>query len=219
MREIPLTQGRVALVDDADYEWLMQWKWQAHKCKNLFYATRSVQVQNIAKEIRMHRVILQAPDGVLVDHEDSNGLNNQRYNLRCCTNSQNCCNRKRALSACGYKGVTRASHCDNRWAAKIKIHRKNYHIGQFATDEHTMTHEDAIELYHEATKLTAEIAEERDLLRECNAADTAWREGYMLTTPAGIIDALTTRVEQARAALAAFDAAHTTEGDPSTKGA
>jgi hypothetical protein len=104
-------------------------------------------------------------------------------------------------------------------------------------------HVGEVELYREAKRLHTELAAandrayeackareqarterntlavERDLLRECNAADTAWREGYMLTTPAGIIDALTTRVEQARAALAAFDAAHTTEGDPSTKGA
>src|ERR1043165_2122866 len=83
-REIPLTQGYVALVDDCDYEWLSQWKWCAHVAKGgrTAYAFR-------AKGIAMHRVIMNAPEGMDVDHRDHNGLNNTRANLRICTHAEN----------------------------------------------------------------------------------------------------------------------------------
>lgn len=107
MKRIPLTQGKVALVSDEDYEYLMQWKWYARRAGKTFYAGRHVRLKLKQKVFHMHRVIaerlgiLEAPD-----HKDRNGLNNQRSNLRAATISQNKANRGRNKNnTSGYKGV------------------------------------------------------------------------------------------------------------------
>jgi hypothetical protein len=84
MREIFLTQDKIALVDDEDFEYLNQWKWCANKGSNTFYAMRS-------GGIMMHRVLLNLSfgDKRVVDHIDRNGLNNQRKNIRVVTCSEN----------------------------------------------------------------------------------------------------------------------------------
>lgn len=87
MKEIQLTQGKVALVDNEDYEWLNQWKWYAKKSNNNFYACR----KDPMKEIIMHKLIIK---GKMIDHRDGNSLNNQKHNLRLCTYSENGANRK-----------------------------------------------------------------------------------------------------------------------------
>ncbi len=84
MKEIPLTQGKVALVDDEDYEYLTQWKW----CYNR-YAVRCIGPKNHRQRIAMHQVILNPPEGLETDHIDRNKLNNQRSNLRAVTRSEN----------------------------------------------------------------------------------------------------------------------------------
>src|SRR5690348_11276017 len=99
MKKIKLTQGKYALVDDADFEYLNQWKWQAKKCSDtLFYAHRTqrygLRSENKKHHFKMHKLILKSPKGFEIDHEDGNGLNNQRKNLRICTHSQNGMNKK-----------------------------------------------------------------------------------------------------------------------------
>src|SRR5690348_17197510 len=84
MKEIPLTQGKVALVDDEDFDFLNQWKWHAVKWKNGFYARRNLKIDGVMKNIMMHRVIMEMekyPD-LLIDHENGDTLDNQRKNLR-----------------------------------------------------------------------------------------------------------------------------------------
>lgn len=89
-RWIPLTQGKFALVDEADYEWLNQWNWQLSNG----YAVRSRRIPKGKRQaIYMHRVVCNAPIGTEVDHLDSDGLNNRRSNLRIATTSQNQRNR------------------------------------------------------------------------------------------------------------------------------
>jgi hypothetical protein len=83
------------------------------------------------KTLYMHTVIVTRPNGMDVDHKDLNPLNNQKYNLRICTRSQNCANKKnQSNNMSGYKGV-----CFNkrvkRWQAGIKINQKRIHIGTF----------------------------------------------------------------------------------------
>jgi hypothetical protein len=126
MKEIPLTQGKVALVDDEDYERLNKYKWHAHKHRNNFYAYRNTPRENGKQtNMIMHRVVLGISDRSMVDHRDGDGLNNQKYNLRPCTNSQNMCNavaHKRNPS--GYKGVT-INKRRGRYHARIT---HNYHL-------------------------------------------------------------------------------------------
>lgn len=136
MKLIPLTRGLFAQVDDADFEWLSKWKWQAHKGKKdtTFYAMRG-------SGIRMHRQIMDAKRGELIDHEDRNGLNNQRNNIRPATHSQNRANStKRKNSNSKYIGVylCKASNRQGKlyayWRISISHNGKRY-SGHFKSEE------------------------------------------------------------------------------------
>ena len=95
MKQIPLTQGKFTLVDDEDYDFLMQWKWCALKCGSNFYAVRpETRTDNPKrKHIRMNRVLANTPDDLVCDHIDRDSLNNQKINLRNCTMKNNCRNK------------------------------------------------------------------------------------------------------------------------------
>lgn len=122
-KQIELTQGQVAIVDDEDFEFLNQWKWFAQKDKNTFYAVRG-----FGKRIRMHRVIMNTPNDMQVDHIDGNGLNNTRANLRNCTVAENTRNRKKpSTNTSGYMGVFPSA---KKWRAEI-THGKKIHLGYF----------------------------------------------------------------------------------------
>ena len=147
MKEIPLTKGKVALVDDEDYEWLKQSKWYAQSSRSNFYACRKSknQLSTQTKE-RMHRLIMSAPDNMEVDHINRNSLDNQRKNLRICTRSQNAMNTpKSIINTSGYKGVIWFSR-DNKWRAEIRVFGKNKHLGLY---ENII---DAAHAYDEAAK-------------------------------------------------------------------
>lgn len=130
-RNIYLTHGKIALVDASDYEWLNQWTWTAMLAKSGWYAVRGGQ----SKHIRMHRLITAAPDGTVVDHEDGDGLNNTRANLRVCSNAENMRNSGlRSSNKSGFKGVF-WNRRSGRWMARITVDYKTVHIGCFATGE------------------------------------------------------------------------------------
>jgi hypothetical protein len=107
MKEIKLSKGMVALVDDTDYEYINQWSWYAIKVGRRHYAVRKGKRTPLGREnFLMHRVIMDTPIGLEVDHIDHDGLNNQRYNLRNCTHRQNIRNkRKQVNNKTGYVGV------------------------------------------------------------------------------------------------------------------
>lgn len=134
MREIILTRGFVALVDDADFEVLSRWKWTA--CKK-GYAYRLERVDGRKKKIPMHRFLmgLDKGDAMHVDHINGNPLDNRRANLRLCTASENACNRRRYRdSKSGYKGVT-WSKAANKWKAQIRIQGRLIYLGVYAAAE------------------------------------------------------------------------------------
>lgn len=139
-REIPLTRGKVAIVDDEDFEWLSQWKWCAG-CAGK-YALRGHE----RRALYMHRFILGASAGTLVDHVNGNGLDNRRCNLRLCTTRENSRNQRgRAL----YKGVYRDfRRADGVWRARIKLPDKTLHIGAFDTPEAAARAYDAAAIKH-----------------------------------------------------------------------
>ena len=138
MKKIPLTQGKFALVDDEDYEWLMKWKWFARKDERNFYAARNQSKKNgetknkkSRRLVSMHKVILKPRWNKLTDHIDGDGLNNQRDNLRSVTYSQNAMNRrKRKKTASSFKGVFSVSgYKGKKWIAKIRINQKLKYLG------------------------------------------------------------------------------------------
>lgn len=137
MKIIPLTQGKVALVDDQDYEELAKHNWFAHRRDYLFYATRNGRIDGKRKMISMHRVILNADENQDVDHRDRNGLNNTRKNLRLATCSQNQGNaRRRADNTSGFKGVQiHPQRKSIMWHARISLNGKRRSLGCFNTPE------------------------------------------------------------------------------------
>lgn len=130
MKKIPLSKGLFALVDDADFEYINQWKWCATQCGNKIYAMRKQFNDGVEKNIKMHRQILNITNRrIHVDHKDENGLNNQRINIRQATPSQNAANRgvsKR--NATGLKGVS-WSKVAKKWLAQIKSNGMHYYLG------------------------------------------------------------------------------------------
>jgi len=89
MRKIKLTQGKYALVDDEDFEYLNQWNWYAGENRSGFFAARGEFNGKNMNKILMHRVIMNCEKGKVVDHIDHNTLNNQKSNLRNCTTAEN----------------------------------------------------------------------------------------------------------------------------------
>lgn len=143
---VALTQGRVAIVDAADAHLVSGDNWQAciHPTNN--YAGRSQWAGDRYVKIKMHRVLMDAPDGLQVDHIDGDGLNNRRCNLRLVTNMQNCWNQRVAVNnTSGYRGVsfhTRRA-C---WQANIRVNGKLKHLGRFETSKDASAAYDAAAL-------------------------------------------------------------------------
>lgn len=131
MKKIPLTQGKSALVDDEDFERLNHWKWHAAEDGNTFYA-RSRKGGLSKTQVPMHRDIIGAKTGQIVDHIDGNGLNNQKSNLRICTNSENILN-VRDLQSRNTSGVSGVSWCrrEKRWFARVQVAGKRKVLGYF----------------------------------------------------------------------------------------
>jgi hypothetical protein len=136
MKEIKLTQGKVALVDDEDYEWLNQWKWVAWKHRNTYYAvTHGGKANGKYFNLSMHRIILNVPEGLEIDHIDHNGLNNQKNNIRICTRSQNAKNIIKYRGRSEYKGVTFVRHRNIEYiGSQIVSQGKRYWLGLFPNE-------------------------------------------------------------------------------------
>lgn len=140
MKIIPLSQGKVAQVDDNMFDYLSQWKWYASKDGDTFYALRHEQSNYKRKTFLMHRMILSASHRKWVDHKDRDGLNNQRGNLRFCNSALNQRNSKiRTDNTSGYRGVCWNKE-QKRFSAYFYIKRsesdkrqRRVHLGYFTT--------------------------------------------------------------------------------------
>lgn len=159
MKEIPLTQGKVTLVDDEDYEYLIQWKWYALKNKATVYAVRTVRRGVL---LYMHREIMKPLGNDVVDHINFNGLDNQKHNLRTCTSYQNCLNRK-PHGASKYLGVSPVVvrsrtvlkngevkiYQYHKFLACITTNGKYRELGKFKSQEEAArTYDKAARIYH-----------------------------------------------------------------------
>jgi hypothetical protein len=130
-RTIPLTRGFVATVDDADYELLSQWKWQAARRGTTTYAVCDLPGKGKGY---MHRIILDAKSGEWIEHRNHNGLDNRRDNLRLCTSSQNHQNQRKTRGTSRYKGVSWFKR-DSRWRATIKQYGRQRSLGYYDAEE------------------------------------------------------------------------------------
>jgi hypothetical protein len=121
-----IIKGRTVLIDDSDVHLLDDLKWRVVKNCGHEYVVRRPRDEN-GKEVYvpLHRVILAAPPGMVVDHRDGNGLNNQRSNLRLATHAENMRNRKtQSNNLSGYKGATQRP--DGKWRGAIAYNGRRY---------------------------------------------------------------------------------------------
>lgn len=135
MKEIVLTRGLVALVDDADFEGVNQFNWHARKPskRSGFYAVRSTRKSDGSRSRQFMHTFLM-PEPVEIDHRDGNGLNNQRGNLRECTHLENlrAFRRKRNGASSVFRGVSKHRE---KWLAGIRVNGKTIYLGQFLIEK------------------------------------------------------------------------------------
>jgi hypothetical protein len=148
-RRIPLTKGWYAKVDVDNFYRFIKHKWQA--CPNRekgYYARRSVTSKAGGKQIHMHRVVLNAPEGMQIDHINGDITDNRRANLRFANSSQNCCNRSYKQKTSKYKGVqyVRSEKC---YRVNINKDCRRIYVGRFKSEiEAAKAYDAAARKYH-----------------------------------------------------------------------
>lgn len=128
MKEIPLTQGKVALVDDTDFEAVNASNWclSSHG-----YAVRHIPGSGQkGKNQYLHRFLL--PDAEEIDHRDGNKLDNRRSNLRGCSHQENtrAAHKPRKNGSSQYRGVS-WDRQKNKWTAYFRLQGKKKFLGYF----------------------------------------------------------------------------------------
>lgn len=133
-REIPLQNGKVALVSECDFERVSQYRWS---CDNNGYACRMesffVDGKRKRRKILLHRFVTGTPKGTDIDHRNRVRLDNRRENLRVATRSQNTANSSYVTGASRYKGVSHYKR-NGKWRAEITVNRVRRHLGTFACE-------------------------------------------------------------------------------------
>lgn len=138
MKFIPLTYGKFAIVDDADYELTSKFKWSSINGTNTDYAICSVHLgylhsptkKRIKCTLRLHRLIMRPPKAMEVDHINHNGLDCRRSNMRICTKAQNQYNKYSHIGSSRYKGVSWDKDAQ-KWRADIHNNGRHITLGKF----------------------------------------------------------------------------------------
>jgi hypothetical protein len=143
MKIIPLTKGMETIIDDADY-WISALTWVASLQRDRYYA-------KTPRGIYMHRVLVSAQEGEMVDHINGCALDNRRNNLRVCTRGQNQRNGTtltRRHNTTGFRGVT-VDKRDGAFCAGILANGKKHYLGRFrAAEEAAREYDKAARLLH-----------------------------------------------------------------------
>jgi AP2 domain/HNH endonuclease len=135
-KQVPLTQGKFALVSDQVYEQVSQFKWYAQHYRNSWYAARGVTTPRGRSMLTLHRFILGVTDPKIhVDHVDGDGLNCTDENIRLATPEQNKHNQgKQKNNTSGYKGVSWHKQ-DKKWVCYLYSKGKHLFLGLYDDPE------------------------------------------------------------------------------------
>ena len=138
MKEIELTKGYKTQVDDEDYEYLSQFTWHVLDNHGTFYARTAKKINNRVYCTYMHRMIIDCPPELEIDHIDHNPLNNQRSNLRCVSHSENLYNRKSRRNdncpKCGKPKALMQSYCKSCYNDYQREYKKRSEVKKKATE-------------------------------------------------------------------------------------
>jgi len=132
---VPLTHGYEAMIDASDVHLVNKSNWQARLSDRSTYACRSFRDNERQTTFSMHRVLMDAPIGLEVDHIDCNGLNNRRSNLRVVTRSQNMCNTRPSIGGASELKGAIYHKARRKWVSFITLEKKTLYLGIFATPE------------------------------------------------------------------------------------
>jgi hypothetical protein len=129
--EIPLTQGKVALIDDEDWPLVSGYKWRALNCASghRIHIYAAAYQPGRGDTVLMHRLLARATTGQLVDHKNGDGLDNRRDNLRLATPEQNSANKRRAANRSQFKGIYPTAK--GWWRVRINHHGRVHGYGQY----------------------------------------------------------------------------------------
>lgn len=155
MKTITLTRNKIAIVDDADYEYLSQWNWFFDGKYAIRHEVLGPRTNK--RVVWMHHLIANVSSDMQVDHINNDMLDNRRENLRPATHQQNMFNRRKVKTGQSkYKGVTLdGKNRIRRWRARITLNKKQIGLGYFATQEEAAIayNEKAKELFGEYARL------------------------------------------------------------------
>lgn len=131
MKEIAISQGKIALVDDDDFQYISSFKWAVCKSCKTFYAIRYARnARGHQTSISMHRTIMTPPIGMEIDHINGDGLDNRKENLRFVTHRENMQNYHKPDKTSKFPGVTWDKR-DKKWIARIRVGKKRFTLGYF----------------------------------------------------------------------------------------
>jgi hypothetical protein len=150
-RRIYLGEGEWTIVDPKEYYLLGNFKWYLSGNGKKFYAIRNIKTgPRQTKIVTLHREIMKAAKGILVDHKDGNSLDNRRANLRVATHSQNMCNKRVNKNGCTskFRGVCWNKR-ERKWETKLSYQRKKLFHGRYDTEvEAAKAYDEAAKKYH-----------------------------------------------------------------------
>lgn len=180
MLELPLSKGRVAIIDDSDFVGVVaatKWHWVQGGKGTSGYATAFAKVNGRRKSLWLHKVIVGCPEGFEVDHKNGDSLDNRRENLRICTRQQNVWNRRGSRP--GFKGVFRHGR---KYRAKIMINRQTLDLGGYLTPIEAARAYDRAAIQHFGEFARPNFSPDRDWLFPCDFSPddaAAWLSSRM----------------------------------------